>query len=78
MKIQVVNAYIKLAESGRAPVILCGRDKDHTHPIAGLDPTGAVVLECLGCEWKRVVGQRDYESMKNVLVLDDPDWFDYF
>lgn len=76
MKIQVVNAYLKLQDEGRVPVIYCGNDRDHTRPFARLTDNDEVELYCLGCNWTNMPGLRIYESMKQVLSYEDTAWLE--
>lgn len=73
MRIQLVNTYLKMMDEGSVPYITCGGDKDHPRPFVRPsdpdDPEAGLELWCLACNWKRELGLRDYEHMKNLLTL---------
>lgn len=74
MRIQLVNAYLKLMREDLAPKIFCGNDKEHMLPYVNITEDDKLYLYCFECSWKMTIGLNVYDSMKEVLTVHDFEW----
>jgi hypothetical protein len=72
MKIQVVNGYLKYADLGMAPKILCQHDKDHGRLYPELiesEDGDSIVLYCCMCEYRTNLGLGAYQKMYDIVWM---------
>ena len=65
MKIQVVSKYLALAEEGLVQKMECPLDQGLLMP--NMDITDEIFLYCLSCEYKKVIGNKLYNQMKEAI-----------
>ena len=72
MKIQVVNAYLKLVDGDLAPKVLCKRDKDHGRLFPELiesESGDSIDLYCPMCEYRSTLGLSMYKKMYDIVWM---------
>ena len=72
MRIQVVNAYLTLADKSLAPLILCQPDKSHGRLFPELiesESGDTIDLYCLYCEYRKTIGLKMYDSMYEIVWM---------
>jgi hypothetical protein len=62
MKVQYVSEYLALAEKGLCPRLDCPMDKGPL--LTNLDINDRVILYCISCDWKTVLGLQLYNQIK--------------
>ncbi len=65
MKIQVVSKYLSLAEEGLVLKMECPLDQGLLMP--NQDDNDQIFLYCLSCEYKKVIGFKLYNQMKEAI-----------
>lgn len=65
MKIQVVSKYLSLAEEGLVQKMECPLDQGLLMP--NQDNDDQIFLYCLSCEYKKVIGFKLYNQMKEAI-----------
>ncbi len=65
MKIQVVSKYLSLAEEGLVQKMECPLDQGLLMP--NQDDEDQIFLYCLSCEYKKVIGFKLYNQMKEAI-----------
>ncbi len=65
MKIQVVSKYLSLAEEGLVQKMECPLDQGLLMP--NQDNEDQIFLYCLSCEYKKVIGFKLYNQMKEAI-----------
>lgn len=65
MKIQIVSKYLSLAEEGLVQKMECPLDQGLLMPNQDLNDE--IFLYCLSCEYKKVIGYKLYNQMKEAL-----------
>ncbi len=64
MKIQVFSQYYNLAQEGRVEPLSCPMHKEYEpaiYPLIHKEINNRIILECLACGYKNLVGQQLYE-----------------
>jgi hypothetical protein len=61
MQIQYVSKYIALSKEGLFPELNCPMDQGPLFP--NLDNEDIAFLYCLSCDYKKVLGVKDYENI---------------
>jgi hypothetical protein len=61
MQIQYVSKYIALSEEGLVPRLECPMDQGLLLP--NQDGEDKVFLYCLSCDYKKVLGTKDYDNI---------------
>ena len=72
MKIQVVNAYLKLVDGDLAPKVLCKRDKEHGRLFPELiesESGDSIDLYCPMCEYRMTLGLSMYKKMYDIVWM---------
>ena len=72
MRIQVVNAYLKLVDGDLAPKVLCKRDKDHGRLFPELiesESGDSIELYCTMCEYRSTLGLSMYKKMYDIVWM---------
>lgn len=65
MKIQLVSKYLALAEEGLVRKIECPLDQGLLMPNQDIEEK--IFLYCLSCEYKKVIGYKLYNQMKEAI-----------
>lgn len=65
MKIQIVSKYLSLAEEGLVQKMECPLDQGLLMPNQDLNDE--IFLYCLSCEYKKVIGYKLYNQMKEAI-----------
>jgi DNA-directed RNA polymerase subunit M/transcription elongation factor TFIIS len=65
LKIQVVSKYLSLAEEGLVLKMECPLDQGLLMP--NQDDNDQIFLYCLSCEYKKVIGFKLYNQMKEAI-----------
>jgi DNA-directed RNA polymerase subunit M/transcription elongation factor TFIIS len=65
LKIQVVSKYLSLAEEGLVQKMECPLDQGLLMP--NQDNDDQIFLYCLSCEYKKVIGFKLYNQMKEAI-----------
>ncbi len=65
MKIQIVSRYLALAEEGLVQKMECPLDQGLLMPNQNIDEE--IFLYCLSCEYKKVIGYKLYNQMKEAI-----------
>jgi hypothetical protein len=65
LKIQVVSKYLSLAEEGLVQKMECPLDQGLLMP--NQDNEDQIFLYCLSCEYKKVIGFKLYNQMKEAI-----------
>jgi DNA-directed RNA polymerase subunit M/transcription elongation factor TFIIS len=65
LKIQVVSKYLSLAEEGLVQKMECPLDQGLLMP--NQDNDDQIFLYCLSCEYKKVLGFKLYNQMKEAI-----------
>lgn len=68
IKVQVLNAYKKLAGEQIVPPLLCPSDEEELYP--NLTEDDRLYLYCLSCNYKNYLGLEIYSKIEK-LVLDN-------
>jgi len=66
MKIQVFSQYYNLAQAGRVEPLACpmhSEDNPAVFPLIHSEINNRIVLQCLACGYKNMVGQQLYENI---------------
>jgi hypothetical protein len=61
MKIQYVSKYLSLSKEGLVPELLCPMDQGSLLP--NQDGEDRVFIYCLSCDYKKILGSKDYEDI---------------
>lgn len=72
MRIQVVNAYLKLVDRSLAPKILCQHDKDHGRLFPELiesESGDSIELYCCMCDYRMSLGLSMYNKMYDIVWM---------
>ena len=72
MKIQIVNGYLKYADLGMAPVMLCQHDKDHGRLYPELieaEKYDYIELYCCMCDYRVTLGSSAYQKMYDIVWM---------
>ena len=62
MKVQYVSEYLALAEKGLCPRLDCPMDGGPL--LCNLDIEDKIILYCISCDWKTIVGLHLYNQLK--------------
>lgn len=62
LKVQYVSKYLTLAEEGLCPPLECPMDKGSLLP--NLNEDDNIILYCISCDWKSIMGLDQYEKIK--------------
>jgi hypothetical protein len=65
MQIQYVSKYIALSEEGLVPGLNCPMDQGPLLPNMDLEDN--IYLYCLSCQYKKVLGTKDYDDIVKVV-----------
>lgn len=65
MRIQIVSKYLSLAEEGLVQKMECPLDQGLLMPNQDLNEE--IFLYCLSCNYKKVIGYKLYNQMKEAL-----------
>lgn len=65
MKIQIVSKYLSLAEEGLVQKMECPLDQGLLMPNQDLNEE--IFLYCLSCNYKKVIGYKLYNQMKEAV-----------
>ena len=65
MKIQVFSQYYNLAQAGRVKPLACPMhpSDEPIYPLIHTEENYRIVLQCLSCGYKNMVGQQLYENI---------------
>ena len=72
MRIQAVNAYLKLVDENLAPKILCKSDKLHGRLFPELiesESGDSIDLYCLACDYRMTLGLDMYKRMFDIVWM---------
>ena len=72
MRVQVVNAYLKYADDGVAPAVLCKHDENHGRLFPELiesDSGDSIELYCCMCEYRFSLGYAAYKKMYDIVWM---------
>ncbi len=65
MKIQIVSKYLSLSEEGLVPRIECPMDQGLL--MSNLDDEDNIILYCLSCSYKKIIGISLYNEMQELI-----------
>jgi len=66
IKVQVLNAYKKLAEENIVPPLLCPSDQTDLYP--NIDESDKVFLYCFSCTYKNYLGLEAYSKIEKAVI----------